>query len=152
MFEPPLVTFSADTGTTGDGHLDLTTSTIIIDSNDFVGVKLAAQALANDLGRVTGGDAAALIRSTHGSSVSVNTKTAIIIGSLDSSTIIQALVQQCHIDVDAIKDKWECFTTKVINSPPNLLGCDRALVIAGSDKRGVIYGVYTLTEQIGVSP
>lgn len=152
MFEPPLVIFSADTGTTGDRHLDLTISTIIVDSNDFVGVKLAAQALANDLGRVTGGDAAALIQSTHGSPVSLSTKTAIIIGSLESSAIIQALVQQGHIDVDAIEGKWECFTTKVVNSPPGLPGCDRALVIAGSDKRGAIYGVYTLAEQIGVSP
>src|ERR1051326_4832968 len=33
-----------------------------------------------------------------------------------------------------------------------LPGIDRALVIAGSDKRGTIYGVYDLSEQIGVSP
>ena len=29
---------------------------------------------------------------------------------------------------------------------------DEALVIAGSDKRGTIYGIYELSEQIGVSP
>src|SRR5262249_15536320 len=33
-----------------------------------------------------------------------------------------------------------------------LPGVDRALVIAGSDKRGTIYGIYDLSEQIGVSP
>ena len=27
-----------------------------------------------------------------------------------------------------------------------------ALVIAGSDKRGTIYGIYDLSEEIGVSP
>ena len=31
-------------------------------------------------------------------------------------------------------------------------GIARALVIAGSDKRGAIYGIYDLSEQIGVSP
>ena len=31
-------------------------------------------------------------------------------------------------------------------------GRERALVIAGSDKRGTIYGIYDLSEQIGVSP
>ena len=31
-------------------------------------------------------------------------------------------------------------------------GVERALVIAGSDKRGTIFGVYDLSEQIGVSP
>ena len=33
-----------------------------------------------------------------------------------------------------------------------LPGVDQALVIAGSDKRGTIYGIYDLSEQIGVSP
>lgn len=31
-------------------------------------------------------------------------------------------------------------------------GCSRALVIAGSDPRGTIYGIYDISEQIGVSP
>lgn len=31
-------------------------------------------------------------------------------------------------------------------------GCHQALIIAGSDKRGAIFGVYALSEQIGVSP
>ena len=31
-------------------------------------------------------------------------------------------------------------------------GVEQALVIAGSDKRGTIYGIYELSEQIGVSP
>ena len=31
-------------------------------------------------------------------------------------------------------------------------GIDRALVIAGSDKRGTIYGIYDLSAEIGVSP
>lgn len=31
-------------------------------------------------------------------------------------------------------------------------GCERALVIAGSDPRGTIFGIYDVSEQIGVSP
>lgn len=31
-------------------------------------------------------------------------------------------------------------------------GCAQALVIAGSDPRGTIYGIYDISEQIGVSP
>ena len=38
----------------------------------------------------------------------------------------------------------------VISAPLN--GVDEALVIVGSDKRGTIYGIYELSEQIGVSP
>ncbi len=33
-----------------------------------------------------------------------------------------------------------------------LPGVDQALVICGSDKRGTIYGIYEISEQIGVSP
>ena len=38
----------------------------------------------------------------------------------------------------------------VVSAPLN--GVDDALVIVGSDKRGTIYGIYELSEQIGVSP
>ncbi|MFC7669511.1 glycosyl hydrolase 115 family protein [Hymenobacter humi] len=37
-----------------------------------------------------------------------------------------------------------------MNNP--MPGVERALVIAGSDKRGTIYGIYDLSQQIGVSP
>ena len=33
-----------------------------------------------------------------------------------------------------------------------LPGVDEALVILGSDRRGTVYGIYELSEQIGVSP
>ena len=36
--------------------------------------------------------------------------------------------------------------------PSPVAGVDQALVIAGSDKRGTIYGIYEISEQIGVSP
>ncbi|HKI68498.1 MAG TPA: glycosyl hydrolase 115 family protein, partial [Verrucomicrobiae bacterium] len=36
--------------------------------------------------------------------------------------------------------------------PNPMPGVDNALVIAGSDKRGTIYGIYDLSEEIGVSP
>ena len=31
-------------------------------------------------------------------------------------------------------------------------GVERALVIAGADRRGTIFGIYEVSEQIGVSP
>jgi len=34
--------------------------------------------------------------------------------------------------------------------PDSVVG--QQLIIAGSDKRGTIYGIYDLSEQIGVSP
>lgn len=47
----------------------------------------------------------------------------------------------------------DILTQTVSQVVPNPLpGVDRALVIAGSDQRGTIFGIYDLSEQIGVSP
>lgn len=49
-----------------------------------------------------------------------------------------------------IEGKWESFASKVVMDP--IPGCSQALVIAGSMPRGTIYGIYDISEQIGVSP
>jgi len=45
---------------------------------------------------------------------------------------------------------WEACLTQVVDDP--LPGVERALVIAGSDRRGTAYGIFELSKQIGVSP
>src|SRR5262249_26032050 len=60
------------------------------------------------------------------------------------------LIRDKRIDVGSVAAKWEATLIEVVKRPtPGIQG---ALVIAGSDKRGTIYGLYTLCEQIGVSP
>jgi len=54
------------------------------------------------------------------------------------------------LDVSAIKGKWEGWQVQTLRKP--LPGVERALVITGSDKRGTIFGIYEMSEQIGVSP
>lgn len=54
------------------------------------------------------------------------------------------------INVASTKGKWESFTSAIVQKP--LDGVDQALVLAGSDKRGTIYAIYDISEQIGVSP
>lgn len=49
-----------------------------------------------------------------------------------------------------LKGRNEKYIIKTIENP--LEGVDEALVIAGSDRRGTVYGVYEISEQIGVSP
>ena len=60
------------------------------------------------------------------------------------------MVKSGKLNADAISGKWESFIITTIANP--LPGVDQALVIAGSDKRGTIYGIYEISEQIGVSP
>jgi hypothetical protein len=76
--------------------------------------------------------------------------TIIIAGTLGHSKIIDDLVSSGKLDADEIEDKWESFVSKVVENP--IPGCPKAVVIAGSTPRGVIYGLYDISEQIGVSP
>ncbi|WYZ34895.1 hypothetical protein EsH8_I_001171 [Colletotrichum jinshuiense] len=49
-----------------------------------------------------------------------------------------------------IEGKWESYTQELVHNP--LPGVSLALVVVGSDKRGTIYGLYSISEAIGVSP
>ena len=64
--------------------------------------------------------------------------------------MLDALEAAGKLDLDAIRGKWECYSFQVIENP--WPGIGTALVIAGSDKRGTIYGLFHLSELIGVSP
>ena len=74
----------------------------------------------------------------------------IIAGTLGRSLIIDELVKSGKLNATEIQGKWESFVTQVVKSP--IPGCSRAVIIAGSDPRGTIYGLYDISEQIGVSP
>ncbi|MCH5210872.1 MAG: glycosyl hydrolase 115 family protein [Oscillospiraceae bacterium] len=67
----------------------------------------------------------------------------VVIGTLGESKTVDALAASGKIDVSEIEGKWESFTIQNV---------DNTIVIAGSDKRGTIYGIYDLSEKIGVSP
>jgi len=76
--------------------------------------------------------------------------TVVIAGTIGHSAIIDQLIKTNKIDVRDISGKWESSLLQLVENP--LTGVERAYVIAGSDKRGTIYGIYTLSAQIGVSP
>ncbi|MBB3125363.1 hypothetical protein FHS19_000017 [Paenibacillus rhizosphaerae] len=78
-------------------------------------------------------------------------KTAVIIGSIADSLIIQRLMAEGKLEEALrIEGKWEAYLVAAVDHP--LEGIERALVIAGSDARGTIFGIYTLSELLGVSP
>ena len=49
-----------------------------------------------------------------------------------------------------VRGKREVYLFQVVENP--MEGVKSALVIAGSDKRGTIYGLFYLSEKLGVSP
>ncbi|EAW11879.1 glycoside hydrolase family 115 protein [Aspergillus clavatus NRRL 1] len=127
---------------------------IVLDGNDWPGVIRAASDLAVDFGRVTGMNfTKELVNSTNPHDefpVHGNNKGVIIAGTIGKSRLIDSLVQQGKINVDKTRGKWEAFQSEYVHNP--VPGVPSALVVSGSDKRGVIYGLYDISEQIGVSP
>jgi Glycosyl hydrolase family 115/Gylcosyl hydrolase family 115 C-terminal domain len=119
-------------------------SSIYVDANDYPGVQRAATNLQGDIYRVTGCTPALL----HGNDPLG--PDVIVVGTLGKSALIERLVRQGKIDVKAIEGKWESFTVQTVSNV--FPGTKQAVVIVGSDKRGSIYGVYDVSEQIGVSP
>ena len=82
---------------------------------------------------------------------SANAEYAIIIGVIGESELIDEIIESGSFDeAKSIEGSWEAYAIKEIPNPAS--GIDAALVIAGSDARGAIYGIYTISEEIGVSP
>ena len=119
-------------------------ATLYVASTDFPGVVRAVGDLQADIARVTNRTAAI---AHDAKSMGSN---AIIVGTIGKSKIIDQLISERKIDVTAIAGKWESFFIQVVSNA--LPGVASALVIAGSDKRGTIYGAYDLSDQMGVSP
>ena len=106
---------------------------IYMDANDCRGVSYAANALVRDISKVSGSQAT--ITSTQ--------KATILVGTIGHSAAIDQLIKQKRINGNLLKGKREKFIITVV---------DNQLVIAGSDRRGTIYGIYELSQQMGVSP
>lgn len=73
----------------------------------------------------------------------------IVIGNIQSGLIKKFINTHSFVHKNLL-NKWECFAFKTFEKP--FSNISKALVIAGSDARGTVYGVFTLSEKIGVSP
>ena len=141
--QPPLVQPVAKEGSFA--IVDAGSAAVIqVDERDWPGVHHAANDLRTDIARVTGitpiltHDEPAL-----GSHV-------IIVGTIGKSRLIDQLIRERRIDVASVIGKWEATLIEMVKQP--VPGIESGLVVAGSDKRGTIYGLYDLSEQMGVSP
>lgn len=81
---------------------------------------------------------------------SISERRMLIIGSMADSKWIQQLIKSGKLNIADLQGKHEKYILTTVQHP--LEGVDEAVVIAGSDKRGAIYGIYELSAQMGVSP
>ena len=104
---------------------------VVTDPADKPGVLIAAETLREDFARVCGTKAPA-----QGSRV-------IYAGTKDSP-LIKRLASEGRIDTTPLNGQYETYILKTLG--------DDVLIVAGADMRGTIYGIYEISEQIGVSP
>jgi hypothetical protein len=121
----------------GPGRFALAGAPVLVDDADFAGVVRVAGDLRDDLHKVTG-------------SAPSDKADPIILGTVGKSPVVDRIIARGRLDVSTIRGKWETTIEQVVDHP--LPGVKRALVIAGSDQRGTIYGAYDLSKNIGVSP
>ena len=106
-----------------------------VDPADDPGVLRAAASLRGDLDEV-GGGARGPVR--------------VIAGTIGRSPLIDRLIRAHRLDLSGVAGRWEAYLWQVVDRPAP--GVDRALVIAGADRRGTIFGLYDLSGAIGISP
>lgn len=118
-------------------------ASLVLSNKDFPGVLRVGNQLQTDIKNVTGVLPDLYFDNASGSEV-------VIVGTIGKNPLIDNLINTKKLDAKDIIGKWETFVIEVVDNPFPNVKC--ALVIAGSDKRGTIYGMYHLSEMIGVSP
>ncbi|MBN2512241.1 MAG: glycosyl hydrolase 115 family protein [Sedimentisphaerales bacterium] len=113
------------------------------DPNDYKGVVRAVGDLQADIERVTD-------KKPRLSPGRPSSGYYVAIGTVGKSEIVDQLIASGTLNLSDLKGKRESFVITTVSKP--LPGIDQVLVIAGSDKRGTIYGIYEICEQLGVSP
>lgn len=140
---PTFVAFSDEKNSFGLVTRGETIFSILADTADFEGVQRALLNLQTDIEAVTGIEPL-LVANSETKNVKV------IVGTWGKSKYIDQLADKGLVSLTDLSGKREKFIIQTVKQP--FEGIDEALVIAGSDKRGTIYGIYELSRQIGVSP
>ena len=125
-----------------EGSFCLSDAVVVYDSADGKTVARIASLFADDIKRVTGKETEPR--------TSVEGKRVVVLGTLRDNAFIRDMVAAGKLDVAQIENGWEQFVIRQVPNPVD--GVDEALVIAATDRRGVAYGTFSISEKMGVSP
>ncbi|KAH7304110.1 hypothetical protein BKA65DRAFT_580887 [Rhexocercosporidium sp. MPI-PUGE-AT-0058] len=107
-------------------------------------VKRTCKDFASDFGKVVGTNGTVL------SSINATSGPVIIAGTVGRSSLLDTLISRSKIDASSIIGKWESYIATGVSNP--VPGVSKAVVIVGSDRRGTIFGMYEISQRMGVSP
>lgn len=119
----------------------------LVDADDPYAIQRTLRDVCEDLYDITG----LMFPVTNTIPVRSYNQYMIIAGIAGTSKPLNALEKAGKIDLTSLNGKKESFLIKTVTDP--FPGCNGAIVIAGSDIRGTIYGLYSLTQDgLGVDP
>ncbi|WVQ77563.1 hypothetical protein IAR50_007251 [Cryptococcus sp. DSM 104548] len=119
------------------------TAPLLLSSKEDQAIHRAARTFVDDVLKVTGHQP-----QIFNDTLPANTERAIIVGSLKSPVLRELRAQK--VVRGELEGKWESFDVRWVSSPRQ--GVKESLVVTGSDKRGTIYALYSLSSQFGISP
>ena len=121
--------------------VELRNATIVYDpTGTGESTRLAAEMLADDLASL------GAVRPKVSSDFRACTATCVVIGQYQGP-LIARLAREGHVDLSVLRGGWERYVRGVVRS-----GGRRVLLIAGSDRRGAVYGAVDLSRALGISP
>ena len=109
-------------------------ATVVVSPDEPLVVQKAAALFAEDVYRVTGVMPQVAAKGRRG---------AVVIATIGCNKAVDKLIANGRLDVSAIRGGWEQFVLRML---------DGQLYVVGSDRRGTAYGIFALSEAIGVSP
>ncbi|MBQ9141983.1 MAG: glycosyl hydrolase 115 family protein, partial [Lachnospiraceae bacterium] len=119
---------------------------LLVEAAGFEGVKRVAGKVALDIEKVTG-----VRPEVVDSLAGLDKETQVILcATVGKSPLLERLAGKELTVVAEVKGKREVYAFQFCKEPVE--GFAEVLVICGSDKRGTIYGMFSLSEYIGVSP
>ncbi|WP_310601676.1 glycosyl hydrolase 115 family protein [Anaerosporobacter sp.] len=117
---------------------------IIVEPQAGEGIHRIAEKSRQDIELVTG------VKPRLLEELPVGEPLVVLYAVIGSSPLLETLVQQGKLDLSTVAGRRETYGIRIVEQPWQ--GIERALVIYGSEKRGLIYGIFSLSEYIGVSP
>ena len=144
----------ADSNTSASVYIDTAHEEISEgNGNSYCGLKMIADTFADDVEQVTGTKPDVV---TEEDKLSEN---IIVAGTVENNELLRRLISNGILDASGLyKDgvlKWDCYQMQFVSGEDmhkcGYSGVNQALIIAGSNKRGAMYGLFHISEQIGVS-
>ncbi|MDD6402222.1 MAG: glycosyl hydrolase 115 family protein [Lachnospiraceae bacterium] len=114
---------------------------MLVEKEAFEGVKKIATKVLDDFCKVTGKKPKLVNK--------YDASTKVLIATLGNSSLLNELEEKGLFDRKSIENKREVYSISLIDNPYK--EASKLLLICGSDKLGTIYGLFALSEYIGVT-